>query len=66
MTGTVRLRLTLSASGQVTGITPVSRLPDGLTEMAIRAAIHIKFIPAIKDGHRVSQYVTIEYNFNIY
>ncbi|HEX8633997.1 MAG TPA: energy transducer TonB [Pyrinomonadaceae bacterium] len=66
VTGTVRLRLVLSASGQVTGITPLTKLPDGLTEKAIEAARKIGFTPAEKDGRKVSQYVTIEYNFNIY
>jgi TonB family protein len=66
VTGTVRLRLILSASGQVTGITPLTKLPDGLTEKAIEAARKIGFTPAEKDGRKVSQYVTIEYNFNIY
>ncbi|HEV2802638.1 MAG TPA: energy transducer TonB [Pyrinomonadaceae bacterium] len=66
VTGTVRLRLVLSASGQVTGITPITKLPDGLTEKAIEAARRISFTPAEKDGRKVSQYVTIEYNFNIY
>jgi TonB family protein len=66
VTGTVRLRLVLSASGQVTGITPLTKLPDGLTEKAIEAARKISFTPAEKDGRKVSQYVTIEYNFNIY
>jgi TonB family protein len=66
VTGTVRLRLVLSASGQVTGITPLTKLPDGLTEKAIEAARKIGFTPAEKNGRKVSQYVTIEYNFNIY
>jgi TonB family protein len=66
VTGTVRLRLILSASVQVTGITPLTKLPDGLTEKAIEAARRISFTPAEKDGRKVSQYVTIEYNFNIY
>jgi TonB family protein len=66
VTGTVRLRLILSASGQVSGITPLTKLPDGLTEKAIEAARRINFTPAEKDGRKVSQYVTIEYNFNIY
>ncbi|MDQ1522316.1 MAG: hypothetical protein QOE47_240 [Pyrinomonadaceae bacterium] len=66
VTGTVRLRLVVMADGKVSSIVPVSHLPDGLTETAIRAARHIKFIPAVKDGRKVSQYVTIEYNFHIY
>jgi TonB family protein len=66
VTGTVVLRAILSSSGQVTGIVPVSRLGDGLTEKAIAAARQIKFVPASKDGHPVSMYVQLEYNFNLY
>ncbi|HEX8161751.1 MAG TPA: energy transducer TonB [Pyrinomonadaceae bacterium] len=66
ITGAVRVRMILSSDGTVNGVAAVSRLPDGLTENALRAARHIKFIPAEKDGRRVSQYVTIDYNFNLY
>jgi periplasmic protein TonB len=66
VTGIVRLRAVLSASGEVTGISVVKPLPDGLTEKAIQAARQIKFRPAQKDGHVVSQYIVLEYNFNIY
>jgi TonB family protein len=65
-TGTVRLRIVLGADGNVQHIYPTRRLPDGLTEASIAAARRIKFIPAMKDGRPVSQFVTIEYNFNIY
>ncbi|MDT5059855.1 MAG: hypothetical protein QOH63_562, partial [Acidobacteriota bacterium] len=44
----------------------VSGLPNGLTERAIAAARQIRFTPAMKDGHAVSQYIQIEYNFNLY
>jgi TonB family protein len=66
VTGTVRVRLILGASGEVRGITPITRLPHGLMQKAIEAARRITFEPAIKDGRPVSQYATIEYNFNIY
>ncbi|CAN5280776.1 hypothetical protein BH18ACI2_BH18ACI2_27430 [soil metagenome] len=66
ITGEVVLRMVLSSSGQVTNIQPMKRLPDGLTEKAIAAARLIKFTPAEKDGRKVSQYVTVAYNFNIY
>ncbi|HEX8845961.1 MAG TPA: energy transducer TonB [Pyrinomonadaceae bacterium] len=66
VSGTVVLRAVLSASGQVTNIRTVSGLPDGLTERAIAAARQIKFAPATKDGRAVSQYIQIEYNFNLY
>jgi TonB family protein len=66
VTGTVRLRLVLSPDGKVTDSVAMTLLPDGLAENAVFAANHVKFIPALKDGRRVAQYVTIEYNFNIY
>jgi TonB family protein len=66
VTGTVRLRLVLGAGGSISSISPVSRLPDGLTEKAIEAARRISFQPAEKDGRKVSQWIVIEYNFNIY
>lgn len=66
LTGTVVLRLVLNANGTVTNVVAISRLPDGLTEKAMEAARRIQFTPAEKDGRRVSQYATINYNFNIY
>src|ERR1043165_48547 len=66
VTGVVRLRAILSAGGGVTGISVVKGLPDGLTEKPIAAARQIRFTPAEKDGHAVSQYIVLEYNFNIY
>jgi TonB family protein len=66
VTGVVRLRAILSSGGSVQGISVVKGLPDGLTERAISAAKQIRFTPAQKDGRTVSQYVTLEYNFNIY
>ncbi|CDM65243.1 energy transducer TonB [Pyrinomonas methylaliphatogenes] len=66
ITGTVVLRAVLAANGEVTNIVPIQRLPYGLTESAIAAAKQIKFIPAMKDGRPVSQYVRLEYTFTIY
>ena len=66
VTGYVRLRLVLSSSGQVSNISVLKGLPDGLTEKAIAAARQIRFQPAQKDGRTVSQWVTVEYSFNIY
>jgi TonB family protein len=64
--GTVVLRAVLGSNGQVTGIRAVNGLPNGLTEKAIAAAHNIKFTPAMKDGRAVSQYIQIEYSFNLY
>lgn len=66
VTGTVVLRAVFAANGSVTGIKAIKGLPDGLTEKAIAAARQIKFVPAQKDGRSVSQYIQIEYNFNLY
>ena len=66
VTGVVRLRAVLSSSGAVTNISIIKPLPDGLTEKAINAARHIMFLPAQKDGRTVSQYIILEYNFNIF
>jgi outer membrane biosynthesis protein TonB len=59
-------RLCGRRTGRVTNIRTVSGLPYGLTEKAINAARKIYFLPAIKDGRRVPQYIRVEYNFNIY
>lgn len=66
VSGTVRLRLRLAASGEVTDITVVKGLPDGLSEQAVAAAKQLKFKPAQKDGRTVSQWATVEYYFNPY
>ncbi|HEV7682343.1 MAG TPA: TonB family protein [Pyrinomonadaceae bacterium] len=66
VTGTVILRAVFSSSGQVTNISARASLPYGLTERAIAAARQIKFTPATKDGHPVSMYIQLEYNFNLY
>ena len=64
--GTVVLKCVFSSNGTVTNIRTVSGLPNGLTEKAIAAARQIKFVPATKDGHPVSMWMQLEYNFNLY
>src|SRR2546423_2229695 len=66
ITGTVVLKVVFASNGQVTNIRTVSGLPYGLTERAIAAAHQIKFVPATKDGHQVSMWMQLEYNFNLY
>ena len=65
-TGTVQLRVLLASNGSVSSISPVSRLPFGLTEQAISAARRIRFSPAQKGGRNVSQWIQIQYDFNLY
>lgn len=64
--GVVRLRAVLAFDGRVRNIHVVRRLPYGLTEKAVAAARGIKFKPARVNGVPVSQWVTLEYNFNVY
>jgi TonB family protein len=66
VTGTIVLRVVFSAAGAVENINAMKSLPDGLTENAIAAARQIRFIPAVKDGHFVSVWMQLEYNFNLY
>jgi TonB family protein len=66
ITGTVVLKAVFTSAGNVSNIRIVSGLPYGLTERAIAAAKKIKFIPAVKDGHYVSVWMQLEYNFNLY
>ncbi|MEA2176093.1 MAG: hypothetical protein QOD00_3685 [Blastocatellia bacterium] len=63
--GTALLKAVLSSTGEVTNITVVKGLPDGLTERCVESVRHIKFVPAVKDGRPVSQYIQVEYNFNL-
>ena len=63
--GAVRLRVVLNLSGEVTNISVVKGLPDGLTEKAKDAARRIRFTPAEKDGRKVSQYAVLEYIFSV-
>jgi len=46
--------------------TMLFNLPDGLTRMAIEAVQQIKFVSATKDGKPVSQWLDVEYGFNVY
>lgn len=64
--GTVRVRVTFSASGQVTGVSAINSLPFGLTEKAIAAARQIQFIPAKRNGVPTSVQKTVEFRFTMY
>lgn len=66
VSGTIRLRVVLGADGKVRHIVPIKRLSDGLTEQAVAAARLIRFKPATIEGHPVSQFVVLEYNFHVY
>jgi hypothetical protein len=64
--GTVILRVTFLGSGKVGTVTPVTRLPFGLTEQAIAAANRITFEPKVTNGTPQSVTKQVEYSFLIY
>ncbi len=66
VSGAVVMRGIFAADGTVQHILVLRSLPYGLTEMSVKAARRIKFVPATKDGRPVSQFIQIEYNFNLY
>ena len=63
--GKVVIRCVFASNGQVMHIHVIKGLPDGLTERAVEAAEKIRFKPAIKDGHPVSMWVELQYNFHL-
>jgi hypothetical protein len=64
--GAVKLRAVLASDGAARRVFVTQGLPHGMTEACVAAARRIKFESAMRDGRRVSQFVVIEYNFNIY
>ena len=64
--GVVVLQVTFLANGQIGNISPVKRLPHGLTQSAIAAAKRIGFTPAMKNGTPYSVTKQIAYRFTIY
>jgi TonB family protein len=64
--GSVKLRVVLSPSGEVTGVEVVERLGGGLTEAATEIVKSMKFLPAEKDGQLVPQYAEVEYVYKIF
>jgi len=64
--GTVRLRVTFLASGQIGSIAAISGLGGGLTEQAIAAARQLRFEPAKVNGIAKNVTKQVEYNFTLY
>lgn len=64
--GTVTLRITFLANGQIGGVSAVSGLPHGLTDKAIAAARAIRFEPQMVNGVPQSVTKTLQYSFTIY
>ena len=64
--GEVRLRVTFKADGTIGTVSPVTRLPFGLTANAIAAARAMSFEPAMRDGIQHAVASTVIYSFMIY
>ena len=65
VSGTVVLRGVFSRGGTVTNLRVISGLTEAINMRCLVAARQIRFTPAMKDGRAVSQYIQIEYNFNL-
>jgi TonB family protein len=64
--GTVKLRVTFLASGEIGPVIPITSLPHGLTEQAIAAAQRIRFEPERIKGVPKTVVKVVEYTFMIY
>ena len=66
MTGKVMLRVVFSANGTIGAVTPVNKLPFGLTEQAMIAAGGITFEPATRGDAPFSVVKPVVYLFTLY
>lgn len=66
ISGNVRIRMTFLAGGEIGAVTPITKLPFGLTTQAINAARQMRFEPAVKNGQPYSVTKLVEYVFTIY
>ena len=64
--GTVMLRVTFLANGAIGAVSPITFLPDGLTEQAKIAASKIVFLPQMVKGKTVNVTKQVHYSFTIY
>ena len=62
--GRVVLEAVLCRTSRVTDLQVLVSLPYGMTEKAVEAVRQMKFIPAEKDWHTVSQRIRFEFHFN--
>lgn len=62
----VLVRVVLGADGEVRHAFVLTEQAKPFSESSVEATKGIKFTPARKDGHTVSQFVTLEYGFQSY
>ena len=65
VTGIVRARVLIGSDGLIKQVRIIRGLPDGLNEEAIRAAMQMRFKPAIKNGQAVSYRTSLDVEFNL-
>jgi TonB family protein len=64
---TVRLRVILGADGEVRDAFVLMGPPStSFSESSVEAANGLRFTPAVKGGRTVSQFITLEYNFQTF
>jgi len=63
--GVVRARILIGSDGVVKQVRILRGLPDGLNEEAIRAAMQMRFRPAMKGGAAVAFWLTLDVEFNL-
>ena len=64
--GAVRTKVVFLHDGTIGTVTPVTKLPFGLTKSAIAAARSIQFSPAVRDGKPFDTTKQVEYSFSLY
>ncbi|MEW6207706.1 MAG: TonB family protein [Acidobacteriota bacterium] len=65
VSGTARVYALVGSDGIVKQVKVIRGLSDGLNEEAIRAAMQMRFRPAIRNGQAVDYWVTVDIEFNI-
>jgi TonB family protein len=63
--GIVRARILIGSDGAVKQVRIIKGLPYGLNEEAIRAAMQMRFRPAMKDGLAVAYWMALDVEFNL-
>lgn len=66
ITGNIRTRVTFRSDGTIGSVTPVTKLPFGLTNSAVDAAKQMRFEPYSVKGKPMSITKVVVFNFTIY
>ena len=61
----MRARVLIGSDGLIKQVKIIRGLPDGLNEEAIRAAMQMRFKPAVKNGQAIPYWTTLDVEFNL-